>query len=158
MKKSSVLFVCLGNICRSPLAEGLLLDKIERHGLEGSVRVESAGTSNYHIGELPDPRMRRTAASRGIDLKSKARQFRVSDFQGFDLIIAMDDQNLSDILELEPDGHSARVFKMGYFLDPNLEPDIPDPWFGGEAGFQEVFKMLDMATENLLQHLLRSGV
>lgn len=158
MGKTNVLFVCLGNICRSPLAEGLLLDKIRKHGLTELIDVDSAGTSNYHIGERPDHRMLRTARAHNIDLPSRARQFLPEDFQKFDVIVAMDSQNLADILSQAPLSHGAELIKMGHFIDPGSEPDIPDPWFGGDQGFNDVFEMLDTATGILLQHLLHNYV
>jgi protein-tyrosine phosphatase len=148
-----VLMVCLGNICRSPMADGLLRKKVADAGL--AVEVDSAGTANYHIGEAPDKRMRATAASFGYPIDDlRARQFRVNDFDDFDLIYAMDQSNFQNILRLARNENDVRKVKM--ILDeiyPGEKMDVPDPYYGGAEGFTHVFNLLDAATDRVLEKL-----
>lgn len=150
-----ILFVCLGNICRSPLAEGLFLSKVEKAGLAQKYRVDSAGTSAAHEGELADARTRQNAQKNGVELCSRSRPFSKSDFSDFDLILAMDSYNYRRIREWEPAflERTAVVKMMRDFdlLSPGA--DVPDPYYGGERGFQDVFDMLDRSTEELLRQL-----
>ena len=145
-----ILMVCLGNICRSPLAEGILASK-----LPDSFKVDSAGTGNYHIGKLPDSRSIAIAKEKGIDITNqRARQFKKSDFQTFDYIYVMDRENYRDIIKLAPDIESRNKVRM--ILDelfPNENVDVPDPYFGSESGFSIVFKMLDEACEIIANRL-----
>lgn len=145
--------VCLGNICRSPMADGLLRKKVSDAGLD--VFVDSAGTANYHIGEAPDNRMRATAASFGYPIDTlRARQFRVQDFDEFDLIYAMDSSNYQNILRLARKQSDHEKVKM--ILDeihPGEKMDVPDPYYGGEEGFTHVFNLLDVATDRILEKL-----
>lgn len=149
--------VCLGNICRSPLAHGLLRKKVEEIGL--NVTVDSAGTSGYHIGEAPDARMRRTAHDFGLSIDDlRARQFTQQDFEDFDLIYAMDKSNFNNILKLasKPSDHE----KVKMILDevsPGYSLDVPDPYFGGDQGFVDVYTMLDEATDIIIQKLQSNG-
>ncbi|MFN7302689.1 MAG: low molecular weight protein-tyrosine-phosphatase [Bacteroidota bacterium] len=147
----SVLFVCLGNICRSPLAEGLFLYHAEKAGTGVHFRVDSAGTSSEHRGELPDPRTRANAAQHGLNLTSHSRQVRVDDFNAFDWMFAMDRSNHRNLLRIRPAVHKARLHLL---LGPELltAPDqleVPDPWYGGPEGFESVFQLLHGATERL---------
>ncbi|MEQ8517958.1 MAG: low molecular weight protein-tyrosine-phosphatase [Cytophagales bacterium] len=154
--KIKVLFVCLGNICRSPMAEGLMISKIKAKGID-HIEVDSAGTSNYHIGEMPDNRMMETAAHNGIILDSKARQFSRVDFEEFDYIIAMDKSNKSDILKMaRNDEERQKVHLMRDFDDNSAESDVPDPYFGGQKGFADVFDILERCSENLLNSILEN--
>ncbi|QNL22174.1 low molecular weight phosphotyrosine protein phosphatase [Hyphobacterium sp. CCMP332] len=154
--KIKVLFVCLGNICRSPMAEGLMISKIKARGID-HIDVESAGTSNYHIGEMPDNRMLETAAQNGIILESRARQFSMLDFEKFDYIIAMDKSNKADILKLaRNDEERKKVRLMRDFDDKSDENDVPDPYFGGHKGFEYVFDILERSSENLLNSILEN--
>lgn len=152
-----ILFVCLGNICRSPLAEGLFLQKLEQKGIRHLFQIDSAGTSNYHIGELPDPRTRQNAEQNGLILHSSARQFKVDDFIEFDLIVAMDQSNRNDILKQQSSliDNPATVLLMRDFDKNHPGTGVPDPYQGGLSGFQQVFDILDHCTDNLLDHLVR---
>lgn len=148
-----VLMVCLGNICRSPMADGLLRQKVQQEGLD--VEVDSAGTSNYHIGDAPDSRMRATAIKLGCPIDDlRARQFTAADFDDFDLIYAMDASNLENILKLKrstADEKKVKLILNELFPDENRE--VPDPYFGGEQGFIDVFNMLDKATDSILNKI-----
>ena len=147
-----VLFVCMGNICRSPLAEGLFLHKINQRRIAHRFRVESCGTGNWHAGERPDPRILELASSNNIALPSRARQVRASDFDEFDHILCMDEDNRMDVLDL---GASESKVSLMLESDPD-QPlrEVPDPYFGGEEGFHQVYAMLDAATEALIDTLL----
>jgi protein-tyrosine phosphatase len=142
-----VLMVCLGNICRSPLAEGILRHKAEK--LNISIQIDSAGTSNYHIGDHPDSRTIANAKKHGVDVsKLKARQFSVADFDNFDTIFVMDASNYADVVSLSRDSNDRKKVEM--ILNrvyPNSNMNVPDPYFGGEQGFENVFILLDKACE-----------
>jgi protein-tyrosine phosphatase len=148
-----ILMVCLGNICRSPMADGLLRKKVAAEGL--NVVVDSAGTSNYHVGEAPDHRMRATAKKMGCPIDElRARQFSVNDFDEFDLIYAMDSSNYTNILELaRTENDRSKVQLILNELYPNENRAVPDPYFGGEQGFIDVFNLLDEATDIILKDL-----
>ena len=143
--------VCLGNICRSPIAEGIFRDKAQKLGLD--FLVDSAGTAAYHVGESPDNRMISTAASMGIDISSlRARQFSVSDYDEFDKIYAMDESNYQNMKNLAR--NSKDLEKLDLLLnckDSFINKSVPDPYYGGEDGFYQVFELLDEAIEHLIQ-------
>lgn len=141
--------VCLGNICRSPLAEGIMLKLIKERGLQ--LEVDSAGTSNYHIGEAPDKRTIRNAAQHGVDLKPlRARQFSVEDFDHFDRIYVMDHSNRRNVLALASNElHQQKVQLLLNELHPGEDLEVPDPYFGGEQGFEDVFNMVYAACEKI---------
>lgn len=144
---SSILMVCLGNICRSPLAEGVLRHKAEQLNLD--ITIDSAGTSNYHIGEHPDARTIANARKHGIDVsKLKARQFMVDDFDTFDAIFVMDASNYADVLALARDERDkSKVELILNRVYPNSNMAVPDPYFGGEQGFENVFILLEKACD-----------
>jgi protein-tyrosine phosphatase len=150
-----ILFVCLGNICRSPLAEGIFLDEIQKRGLKKEFAADSAGTAGYHIGEDPDHRSIRTAENHGIHLNHKGRKFVEADFDRFDYILAMDKSNKQDILSLSKGKVSweEKVFKLREF-DPMPENgDVPDPYYGGIDGFEKVFQMLERSIGNFIDKI-----
>lgn len=138
-----VLMVCLGNICRSPLAEGILRSKLT----QPNISIDSAGTGGYHIGKLPDPRSIAVARKNGIDITDqRCRKFGVEDFDKFDLIYVMDRSNLDDVLALaRNDGDRLKVKMILNELFPGENVDVPDPYYGGDRGFENVFMMLDKA-------------
>lgn len=144
-----ILFVCLGNICRSPLAEGILKNKVANL----PIQVDSAGTAAYHIGENPDHRAVYIAKKHGVNIgKLKGRQFDVDDFDNFDAIYAMDKENLKHILKLSRGpSDEAKVKLLVEELYPNSQGEVPDPFFGGPEGFEEVYKLLDEATDKIVE-------
>jgi protein-tyrosine phosphatase len=143
-----ILFVCLGNICRSPTAEGVMRHLLRERGLEDEVEVESAGTGVWHVGNPPDERATEAALRRGIALDGAARQVRQGDFGSFDLIVAMDRSNLRDLLDLAP--HDEARAKVRLLLDG---ADVPDPYYGGERGFDEVLDLVEAACTELLDEV-----
>ncbi len=147
-----VLFVCLGNICRSPTAEGVMHRLIVERGLEKQIHVDSAGTIGYHAGEPADLRMSDTAARRGYTLTSVSRPFTALDFDRFDLIVVMDRENLRDIRALETRRHD-HVKLFSEFLPEGFEPDVPDPYLG-EAGFDRTLDLIEYGCPAILQVLL----
>lgn len=148
-----VLFVCLGNICRSPTAEGVLRHKLRGAGLEDRVQVDSAGTGDWHVGKAPDSRTRQAAQRRGYDLSAlRARQVEVADFQRFDLILAMDQSNLRNLQSLRPaDAHAdLDLYLRRYELALD---EVPDPYYGGEDGFEQVLDLIEQASDELLMEI-----
>jgi protein-tyrosine phosphatase len=151
-----LLFVCLGNICRSPAAEGVMQRRINEAGLAEQVRIDSAGTEGWHTGKPADARMRQIAAGRAYDLTSRARQVTAEDLRQFDLILVMDHQNRRDIARFDPTGEQgAKVRLFTEFCTNHDDKEVPDPYYGGEAGFQHVLDLLEDGCENLLQHIRR---
>lgn len=154
-----VLFVCLGNICRSPTGEGLLRHVLAERGLEGEIEVDSAGTGAWHVGEGPDARMSRAAAARGYRLGGAARQVTAEDFRRFDLVVAMDRQNLADLEAIAPppgERHAdLRLFSD--FLPAGSPADVPDPYYGGDTGFEQVLDLVEEGCEAIVDHLLGAG-
>lgn len=150
-----ICFVCLGNIVRSPLAENMFLRLAEDAGVDHKYVVDSAGTSGYHIGESPDPRMRRVAARHGLEYDGRARKFERRDFDHFDLIIAMSPTNREDLLRIAPDEEAEKKIRLMREFDPQAGPDasVPDPYYGGMAGFEEAYAIVERACRGLLQHL-----
>ena len=154
MSKVKVLFVCLGNICRSPLAEGIFKKKVEEKGLADRFVIDSCGTSNYHIGEQPDRRTIKNALANGVRLNHQGRQFTVQDFSDFDYIVAMDSSNVQNIEKLRPEGNSKQILLVRSFDELSMNRNVPDPYYGGENGFQEVFDILDRSIEGLVNHVV----
>lgn len=150
-----ILMVCLGNICRSPLADGLLREKVKQLNL--NVIVDSAGTSNHHVSEKPDARMRATAKQRGLDIDFlRARQFTKADFNEFDLIFVMDKSNYSSVISLASSNEEkGKVHLLLNELHPNKNLEVPDPYFGGEQGFIDVYNLLDEAINALIENRLK---
>ncbi|MEY4111198.1 MAG: hypothetical protein RLZZ46_1554 [Bacteroidota bacterium] len=146
-----ILLVCLGNICRSPLAEGLL----RKHSQGLNLLLDSAGTSSNHAGEAPDPRTRRNALQNGLNIEDlRARQFSKTDFQHFDRIFVMDKSNLRHVLSMsEHDEERRKVQLLLEEVFPGSNAEVPDPWYGGEEGFQQVFEMLDEACRLLAEKI-----
>lgn len=153
----AVLFVCLGNICRSPTGEGVLRHLVEERGLQQEIDIDSAGTGAWHVGERADRRMRQAADRRGYDLTSRARQVADEDFHEFDLIVAMDRSNLSDLESRRPDGSPAEVRLFSDFLPAGAPKDVPDPYYGGEDGFDEVLDLVEEGSAELLDYLVAEG-
>ena len=150
-----VLFVCLGNICRSPLAEGLFQQKVTAAGLAAEIEVDSAGTGGWHVGAPPDARMTATAARHDLDLAPlRARQLSAADLTDFDHVFVMDKQNLHDALALDPDGdHGTRVRLFREFDPEPGDYQVPDPYYGGDAGFERVYEMADRTTDAIPDRL-----
>ena len=157
MEKIRVLFVCMGNICRSPTGEGVFKHFIDERGLNDRFHIDSAGTIGHHVGAGADPRMSVAAERRGYALLSKARQVSAEDLTNFDLIIPMDHDNLYD-LESLAGGARDNIRLLGSYLpnviDNTTAPAVPDPYYGGDAGFEEVLDMIESACENILEHCL----
>ncbi len=148
----SVLFVCMGNICRSPTAEGVFRKLVFDAGRDAEFEVDSAGTIGYHQGERADPRMRAAATGRGYELASRARRIELLDFDRFDLIVTMDEDNYRDVEALNP-GSRARVVRMIDYCEKHEVPEVPDPYYGGESGFHQVIDILEDSCGNLLRRL-----
>ncbi len=156
-----VLYVCLGNICRSPIAEGTMNELIKAKGLSNKISVDSAGTADYHIGDLPDRRTRQNADSHGITLTHKCRQLSIQDFSDFDYIVAMDQQNLDNInlLSLRAFGNyqlDENVFLLRKFENKNKDSlSVPDPYYGTLANFEEVFQIVNRCNTVFLDWLIQ---
>lgn len=150
----SILFVCLGNICRSPTAQAVFEAHLADSPLAGQINVDSAGTAAYHIGKAPDPRSRAAARQRGYDLDPlRARQVTVEDFHRFDYILAMDADNLRQLKTLAPEQCRATVGLFLEFADATDLQEVPDPYFGAEDGFETVLDLCEQASQGLLAHL-----
>ena len=149
---TKVLFVCLGNICRSPLAEALFRKHVEERGLSDKYEIDSCGTAAYHVGDQPDSRSRANARLNGLEYTHNGRQVADNDFSEFDYIIPMDSSNAANLRQADPTGNAHIELMRNY--DPGHEgSDVPDPYYGGEQGFQNVFEILDRSTDNLLDKL-----
>ena len=153
----SVCFVCLGNICRSPTAEGVMKALVARAGSSARVHVESAGTAGYHIGKLPDQRSRAAALARGLSLDSRARKFASADFERFDYVLAMDADNLAQLEALAPNAAARAKLRLLSTFDPASPPGsvVPDPYHGGPEDFERVLDLCEAACQGLLEHLHR---
>ena len=156
MTKKSVLFVCLGNICRSPAAEAIFIDLVKKKGLNDNFLVDSAGTGSWHIGKKADKRMRIAAKKRGVEILSKARQINTKDFEKFNYIIAMDDSNFRNIQDLKNRTSStdfASIKKIQNFRSVFNEQEVPDPYFGGDDGFDYVLDILEDSVNSFLESI-----
>lgn len=152
--KINVLFVCMGNICRSPLAHGLFEDMVKREGVSDRIRVDSAGTHAYHVGEQPDPRSQQTALRHGIDLSTqRARRVATPDFEKFDYILAMDRENYRNLLNSAPADHQHKVRLFMEFAPQRAEEEVPDPYYGGPDGFDRVYEMVEAAASGLMAEI-----
>ena len=153
----NLLFVCLGNICRSPSAENIMNHLVKEANLADKIICDSAGTSAYHIGSAPDRRMSSAAKKREIILVGKARKFRLSDFEQFDLILAMDRENYRDIIYLDPEeNYRDTVQMMCSFATQHSDQEVPDPYYGGEAGFDYVIDLLLDSCNGLLDYIVKN--
>lgn len=148
-----ICFVCLGNICRSPTAEGVFQHLINERGLEDFFEVDSSGTSAYHIGESANSKSQRTANKHGITLHSKARQFKSFDLDYFDLILAMDNENLNNVRQMTNGSHEDKIGRMRDFDPKPGDGEVPDPYYGGPEGFENVFQIVKRSCEQLLDKL-----
>ena len=158
MKSTSVLFVCLGNICRSPTADGIFRAMVEKEGLGHVISVDSAGTSDWHVGKQPDPRTVEAAERRGYDLSPlRGRQVSPEDFDNFDFILAMDNDNLADLKQMMPKHFAGHLGLALAFADRSRRKqegdDVPDPYYGGNRGFDLVLDLLEDACSGLLSHI-----
>lgn len=155
-----MLFVCLGNICRSPTAEGVMRHLVEDEGLSGEFELDSAGTGGWHVGDPPDPRAREAARRRGIVVAGAARQVQHADFEDFDLILAMDRANLRDLRAAAPPDGSAEIRLLREFDADSVgggDLDVPDPYYGGPDGFDDVLDLVDAACRGLLADVRERG-
>jgi protein-tyrosine phosphatase len=156
-----ILFVCMGNICRSPTAEGVMRRLVREAGLEDRVEVDSAGTGGWHAGDPPDARATAAARRRGTTLEGAARQVTVEDFDRFDLLLAMDGSNLHELRQLAPDETARARTRLLRELDPAsaglVDLDVPDPYYGGPRGFDTVLDLVEAACEGLLEEVRRTS-
>lgn len=154
LEKIRVLFVCMGNICRSPTAEGVFTRLVEAEGLDGLIEIDSAGTHSYHIGHAPDPRAREAAGRRGVALAHlRARRLAPRDFERYDYLLAMDESNLQDMIELAPPELANKVHLFMDFALDRPEREVPDPYYGSARGFDYVLDLVEAAAAGLLEHL-----
>lgn len=152
----NLLFVCLGNICRSPMAEGVMLRLLEKENPDFLIRIDSAGTYGGHVGELPDARMRAAASKRGYTLTHKSRKFKVSDFEEFDLIVVMDDSNYHDVKDMAYNLEcEQKIVRMSDYCQTHQVTYIPDPYYEGARGFEYVIDLLEDACGGLLAQILK---
>jgi low molecular weight protein-tyrosine phosphatase len=149
-----VLFVCMGNICRSPTAQGVFEHLVEGQGLSSHIRIDSAGTHAYHVGEAPDLRAMQAARMRGIELGGqRARRVSVDDFLDFDYVLAMDRSNYEDLMTLCPPAHRAKLHLFLKFASGADEDEVPDPYYGGLTGFERVLDLIELAAQGLLAEI-----
>ncbi|HET6507254.1 MAG TPA: low molecular weight protein-tyrosine-phosphatase [Baekduia sp.] len=156
-----LLFVCMGNICRSPTAEAVMRAVVAREGLEDEIEIDSAGTGGWHVGDPPDARSTATAAKRGIVMAGAARQVTEADFEAYDLLLAADERNLASLRAGAPDDEAAAKVHLLREFDPKSvaagDLEVPDPYYGGPDGFEHVLDLIQDACEGLLAHLRAEG-
>ena len=156
MQKVKILFVCMGNICRSPTAQGVFESLVAATELARRVQIDSAGTHAYHVGEQPDPRATQAAAKRGIALsRQRARRVEAADFARFDYVLAMDSSNLDDLLSICPEEHQGKVRLFLEFAGPSVRDDVPDPYYGGPQGFERVLDLVEEGARALIEDIRR---
>ena len=154
MSKTRILFVCLGNICRSPVAEGCFRHLVREQGVEHLVEIASAGTAAWHVGNPPDGRSTETAAQRGIDIsQQRANKVKAADFEFFDYLLAMDGENLMNLMRMAPQEHSHKVKLFLDFAPDQPEREVPDPYYGGDQGFEHVLDLVQAASRGLLDEI-----
>ena len=152
-----VLFVCMGNICRSPTAEGVFRHKVKQNNLQDQISIDSAGTHAYHVGNPPDQRAQDAALKRDVDLSSqRARRVSADDFSEFDYVIAMDESNMDDLLSICPAGYEDRLHLFLAFSDSE-QSEVPDPYYGQGRGFEIVLNLVEDASEGLLEHIRKNN-
>jgi protein-tyrosine phosphatase len=153
-RRISVLFVCMGNICRSPTAQGVFERLVENHGLSSRIQIDSAGTHAYHVGEPPDKRATQAAGKRGIELgRQRARRVSVADFGAFDYVLAMDRDNFEDLIAICPPAHRSKLHLFLKFAAEADEDEVPDPYYGGPSGFERVLDLIEQAAQGLLAEI-----
>lgn len=153
-EKVSVLFICMGNICRSPTAEGVFRHLVQKEGLDHWIQTDSAGTHSYHVGNEPDHRAQQTALSRGIDLSDlRARKAISDDFNQFDYLLAMDNDNYQILEQICPEGLESKLKLFLDFTNEFTETEVPDPYYGGDKGFEHVFDLVESASRGLLDDI-----
>ncbi len=156
-KKVSVLFVCLGNICRSPTAHGVFRNMVREAGLEGVIDIDSAGTAAFHVGKSPDSRSVQVAKERGIDMTDlRARQVDLGDFYQYDYVLAMDEANVSNLKEVALPEHYDKIELFLSYSEGFSETEVPDPYYGGAKGFDHVFDLVESASQGLLQAIKKA--
>lgn len=152
--KVGVIFICMGNICRSPTAEAVFRRYVAREGLADSIHIDSAGTHDYHIGDAPDARTQRVASQRGYDMSQlRGRQVEEVDFAHFDYVLAMDEANLSILKRLRPSDTKCHLGLFLEFAEHHAEREVPDPYYGGAQGFEHVLDLVEDAANGLLNHI-----
>ena len=153
----NVLFVCLGNICRSPTAHGVFEEIVNQHNLQHRIIVDSAGTAGWHIGKAPDSRSCSTALDYGYDLSAlRSRKVSLSDFSKFDYILAMDQSNFEDLKDIEPDAYQGTLSLLLDYADNSNLQEVPDPYYGDGDGFKEVLLMIEQASKGLFDHIIKT--
>ena len=158
-KNISVVFVCMGNICRSPTAEGVFRHVVKKRNLQDQIKIDSAGTHAYHIGEPPDSRSQATAKSQGVDLSAqRARKVEADDFERFDYVIAMDRSNYENLKELASQNQQEKLHLFMDFTSEWDNTEVPDPYYGGSDGFKNVFDMVKSASEGLLGNIIKNDL
>ncbi|MDZ7754450.1 MAG: low molecular weight protein-tyrosine-phosphatase [Gammaproteobacteria bacterium] len=152
-----ILFVCMGNICRSPTAHGVFRRLVEEAGLTDRIRIDSAGTHAYHVGEPPDARSQAAAARRGVEFSDlRARQVSAEDFERFDYVLAMDRDNLSHLRYMCPESQRAKVGLFLEYANSRRAGEVPDPYFGGDKGFEKVLDLVEAGARGLLEHVRKT--